>query len=283
MIEKIVLIADSGATKTDWAIIDFENEPKIVQTIGFNPYFIDTEGIYEELDKNLYPYLNNSLVREVYFYGAGCSNPTNCGTVKYALEDFFKNATELSVEHDLMGAAKALFGKEKGIVSILGTGSNSCLYDGSEIIENVPSLGFVLADEGSGAYMGKLLIRDYFFGKLPEKVKNAFDEKYQTSLERILDEVYNKPRPNRYMASFTHFLSDNIDDPHIKGIVKKSFIDFFEVQVIKYTNYKNIPLSAVGSVAFHFQKVLQEVASDYGVEITKVLQSPMEGLIEFHS
>ena len=283
MIEKIVLIADSGATKTDWVIIDFENKPKIVQTIGFNPYFIDTEGIYEELDKNLYPYLNNSLVSEVYFYGAGCSNPTNCGIVKYALEDFFKNATELSVEHDLMGAARALFGKERGIASILGTGSNSCLYDGSEIIENVPSLGFFLADEGSGAYMGKLLIRDYFFGKLPDKIKNAFDEKYQTSLERILDEVYNKPRPNRYMASFTHFLSDNIDDPHIKGIVKKSFIDFFEVQVIKYTNYKNIPLSAVGSIAFHFQKVLQEVANDYGVEITKILQSPMEGLIEFHS
>ena len=283
MIEKIVLIADSGATKTDWAIIDFEHEPKIVQTIGLNPYFIDTKSIYEELDKNLYPYLDNSLVREVYFYGAGCSNPTNCSTIKDALEDFFQNATELSIEHDLMGTARALLGNKKGIASILGTGSHSCLYDGTEIIENVPSLGFFLADEGSGAYMGKLLIRDYFFGKLPDNIKNAFDKKYQTSLERILDEVYNKPSPNRYIASFTHFLSDNIDDPHIKGILKKAFIDFFEVQVIKYTNYKNIPLSAVGSIAFHFQKVLQEVANDYGVEIIKILQSPMEGLIEFHS
>jgi len=283
MIEKITLIADSGATKTDWAIIDYENPVKIVQTLGFNPYFIDTDGIYEELSKNLHPFLDNNVVKEVYFYGAGCSNPTNCGIVMNALEDFFRNAVELSVEHDLMAAARALLGREKGIASILGTGSNSCLYDGSDIVENVPSLGFFLADEGSGAYMGKLLIRDYFFGNLPEEIKKAFDEKYQATLEKVLNEVYNKPKPNRYMASFTLFLSEHIENPYIKGIVKKAFTDFFQVQVTKYTNYKTIPFSALGSIAYYFQDILKEVAGEYGIKVSRILQSPMEGLIEYHS
>jgi len=200
-----------------------------------------------------------------------------------ALEDFFRNAVELTVEHDLMAAARALLGREKGIASILGTGSNSCLYDGSDIVENVPSLGFFLADEGSGAYMGKLLIRDYFFGNLPEEIKKAFDEKYQATLEKVLNEVYNKPKPNRYMASFTLFLSEHIENPYIKGIVKKAFTDFFQVQVTKYTNYKTIPFSALGSIAYYFQDILKEVAGEYGIKVSRILQSPMEGLIEYHS
>jgi len=282
MVEKIVLIADSGATKTDWVIIDFENEIQIVQTMGFNPYFVSTKDIYEELTKNLYPYFNNELVQEVYFYGAGCSNPSNCDIVNNALEDFLRNARKINVEHDLLGTARSLLGKSDGIACILGTGSNSCLYDGDEIVENVPSLGFILGDEGSGSYMGRLLLRDYFFGKLPEKIAREFEKKYFPSLEKVLDAIYNQSKPNKYLASFAYFLKEHIDDPHIYGIVKRSFTDYFKVQISQYTGYKNVPVNAVGSIAFHFKDTFLEVASEYSVNIQNIIQSPLEGLINFH-
>jgi len=282
MIEKIVLIADSGATKTDWLINDFENEIRTVQTIGFNPYYVDSKVIYDELTKNLYPYIDNNIVEEVHFYGAGCSNSMNCMVVKNALEDFFPEAKTISVEHDLLGSARALLGNDKGISCILGTGSNSCLYDGNQIIENVPSLGFFLADEGSGAYMGKLLIRDYFFGDLPPEIKEAFDARYYTNLEKVLDEVYNKPRPNRYVASFTHFLQDHISNKHLRELVKKAFNDYFDVQICRYTDYNKVPMSAVGSIVYHFEEIFREVANEHGIKVDQILKSPLEGLINYH-
>jgi N-acetylglucosamine kinase-like BadF-type ATPase len=276
------LIADSGATKTDWVIIQGDNELQTVQTIGFNPYFIQSEGILNELEKNLYPYLDNDQVTEVFFYGAGCSNPRNCDIVHDAMKEFFRKA-EISVEHDLLGAARALCGHHPGIACILGTGSNSCYFDGTVIKENIPSLGFILADEGSGAFMGKQLMRDYFLNEMPADIKEKFESQYPLTLERVLDATYNKPHPNRYLASFTHFLSGEKDHPYINSLIKSSFDAFFRVQVMKYSKYRKMPLHAVGSVAFYFRELFTEVAEGHGVRVEKILHTPIEGLVHFHS
>ena len=277
----MIAIADSGATKTDWVFIGKNGEISKAQTIGFNPYFIKTDGIKEELDKNLFPFVNNQLVKEVYFYGAGCSTPTNCDIVGNALEDFFFNA-DISVEHDLLGAARALLGREKGIACILGTGSNSCSYNGIFITQNVSSLGYVLADEGSGAYLGKQLIRDFYLDELPADLKEAFDKKYNYSLENILNAVYNRPSPNRFLASFSYFLAANLHHEHIRNLIRTAFRAFFVHQVTKYKGYKDLPVRALGSVAWIYQDFLSEAALEFGISIDRILPNPMDGLIEFH-
>ncbi|MCX6234133.1 MAG: hypothetical protein NT175_05315 [Bacteroidetes bacterium] len=277
----MILIADSGATKTDWAIIHNIDEIRTAQTIGFNPYFIKSEGILEELEKNLYPFLDNSKVNAVHFYGAGCSTPKNCDIVSSALEDFFRNA-DIQVEHDLLGSARALCGHKEGIACILGTGSNSCYYDGKEIKENVSSMGFVLADEGSGAYMGKQLVRDYFLEEMPANIRDKFENKYHLTLETTLDAVYNKPRPNRFLASFAYFLSENIHEPYITELIKNAFNNFLRFQVMKYSRYKDLSLNAVGSIAIQFKKLLKEVAEEKGIKTGKILQTPMDGLVCYH-
>ncbi len=276
------LIADSGATKTEWVIIQGNNELQKVQTIGFNPYFIHSEGILHELEKNLYPFLDNDQVEEVFFYGAGCSNPRNCDIVGDAMKAFFRHAT-IAVEHDLLGAARALCGHDPGIACILGTGSNSCYFDGTVIRKNIPSLGFILADEGSGAYIGRQLVRDYFLGAMPSGIKKKFESRYDLTLERVLDAVYNKPHPNRYLASFTLFLSDEKEQPYIHQVITSSFDAFFTTQVMKYKKYRQLPLHAVGSVAFYFKDLLMEAAERHGIQVEKILHTPIEGLVRFHT
>lgn len=277
----MIAIADSGATKTDWVFIGRNGEISQAQTIGFNPYFIKTDGIKEELDKNLFPCVNNQLVKEVFFYGAGCSTPTNCDIVENALEDFFFNA-DINIDHDLLGAARALLGKEKGIACILGTGSNSCSYNGIFITENVNSLGYVLADEGSGAYLGKQLIRDFYLNELPADLKEAFDKKYNYSLENILNAIYNRPNPNRFLASFSYFLSANIQHPHIQELIRNAFRAFFIHQVTKYKGYKDLPVRALGSVAWYYRDILFETSKEFGITMDKILQNPIDGLIDYH-
>jgi N-acetylglucosamine kinase-like BadF-type ATPase len=277
----MILVADSGATKTDWVILGQNDEVSHAQTIGFNPYFIKTDGIIEELEKNLFPYLNNKLVKEVHFYGAGCSTYANCDIVRNALEDFFYNAA-INVEHDLLGAARALFGKKKGIACILGTGSNSCYYNGIYIEENVNSLGYVLADEGSGAYLGRQLVRDYFLDELPVALKEAFDRKYNYSLENVLNAVYNRPYPNRFLASFSYFLAEHLDHEHISNLIRNAFRAYFRHQVSKYKLHKEMPVRALGSIAFTYKQIFMEVAAEYEVHADKILRNPLEGLIAYH-
>lgn len=278
----MIAIADSGATKTDWVFLDQGLETIHAQTIGFNPYFIKTDGIFEELEKNLFPYLDNKRVNEVHFYGAGCSTPSNCDIVRNALGDFFTRA-DIHVEHDLLGAARALLGKEEGIACILGTGSNSCSYDGNVITANVNSLGYILADEGSGAYMGKQLVREYFLNELPVDLKRAFDHKYNYTLEYVLDAVYNKPHPNRFLASFSLFLGEHITHDHVRKMISNAFRAFFICQVTKYPNYKEVPVGAVGSVAWHYKELLKETAMEFGARIDMVLSRPLDGLIAYHT
>jgi glucosamine kinase len=175
-----------------------------------------------------------------------------------------------------------LLGRQKGIACILGTGSNSCLYDGTRILENVTSLGYLFGDEGSGAYLGKLWLTEYLRGRMPDHLRQLFDRRYGYSLENILDSVYSKPHPNRFLSSFSIFLGDLKDDEFVKGLVIKNFHDFFIEQVTKYTDYKDQSLGVIGSVGYHFQDIFKQVAAEYHLRVTRIIQSPIEGLVEYH-
>jgi len=277
----MILIADGGATKIQWVLINAGKASKTIETAGFNPYIMDPQVLLDAVEKGLIPYINAEHIREVYYYGAGCSTMFKCNIVEDVLKDIFENA-DYEIHHDLLGAARALFGRNEGIACILGTGSNSCLYDGKNVLENVTSLGYFFGDEGSGAYLGKLFLTEYLRGRLPANLKELFDKRYQYTLENILDSVYRKPHPNQFLSSFAVFISDLKNDTFIKELVKKNFSDFFTEQVTQYTGFQQQPLGVIGSIGFHFQDIFNEVAESFNLQVKKIIQSPIEGLIEYH-
>lgn len=278
----LTLIADSGSTKTDWIIIDSNSVIANFKTIGFNPYFQTTEQIYDELILNLKPYLNEYVkeIATLYYYGAGCSNEINCKIVSEGIRTAF-DFENIIVGHDLMAAARALCGNSPGIACILGTGSNSCLYNGKEVVENVPSYGYLFGDDGSGAHIGKSLIQAYFNNELPLKIKAAFEKK-GFHREEILDNVYKKSMPSRYLASVSNFVAENIRDAYVRKLVKNCFIGFFHKQISKYTDSRSYTVNTVGSIAYYYKDILAEVADEEGYKMGKIIQSPIEGLIQFH-
>lgn len=277
----MMIIVDSGSTKTHWCLID-ENGEKLIQTLGINPYQMNNEAIQEVLKKELSPYLNGEVVHSVHFYGAGCSTDLKCSLLDNVLQDFFTSAN-IKVHHDLLGAARALCGREKGIACILGTGCNSCYYDGEAIQDQIHSLGYVLGDEGSGAYIGKLLIRDYYQGTMPLEVHQLFQEEYNPVLENILDRVYNHPQPNRFLASFCPFISTNISHPYLYNLVSSSFDEFFEKHVLRFEKAKTSKIHFLGSIAFHFSDILKESAKKAGLQIGSIYESPIKGLVDYHN
>jgi glucosamine kinase len=277
----MILIADAGATKIQWVVIQDGKASVTYETAGFNPYFMEPKILTDAVEKDLLPFISPSYIKEIYYYGAGCSTMAKCNIVDDVLREDFDNA-DIEIHHDLLGAARALLGRQKGIACILGTGSNSCLYDGSKILENVTSLGFLFGDEGSGAYLGKLFLTEYLRGRMPENLKAKFDKRFGYSLENILDSVYNKPHPNQFLSSFSHFIGDNKDDEFIIGLVRKNFNDFFIEQVTQYTDYQNQTLGVIGSVGYHFQDIFKIVAADYHLQLRKIIKSPIEGLAEYH-
>lgn len=277
----MLLIADSGSSKIDWATIDKGGNIRYFETEGFNPYYKKTEELYKTVEKELLPMIDKDLVEEIYFYGSGCSTDSKKMNVEDTLKESFGHIA-VFIEHDLFGAARALLGKQEGIACILGTGSNSCYYDGKEIVENVPSLGYLYGDEGSGTYIGKLLITAYLQNKLPGSLKKGFENKYNMSLEAILDASYNKGRPNIFLSSFSGFISEHISDNFLKNMVRVSFEDFFHLQILKYKKYDKATISFTGSVAYVFRDILTEVAKKFKVKIGKIERKPIHGLVEFH-
>ena len=276
------LIADSGSTKTDWVIIDGKQVVAAFKTIGFNPYFQTTEQIYDEIILNLKPFISEYLkhIEHLHYYGAGCSNHINCNIVAEGIS----TALELKnvfVSHDLLAAARALCGDKPGIACILGTGSNSCLYNGKEVKENVPSYGYMFGDEGSGAQMGKKLVQAYFYNELKPKIKTALEAK-GFHREEILDNMYKKGMPSKYLASFSKFISENLKDESLKKIVKDSFTEFFKRQIAEHTDSRQYVVNSVGSIGYYYKNILAEVANEEGYKLGKVIKSPIEGLIEFH-
>ena len=274
------LIADSGSTKTEWCLLN-KNRKKRVNTQGLSPYFLSGNQMKEILRKELTPKIKNTVPDEIFFYGTGCSNPANVKIVKDALKSAFPGSRVL-VDHDLMGAAKSLCGNQKGIACILGTGSNSCFYNGKKIVKNSPGLGYVLGDEGSGAYLGKKVIQYFLYNTFDPELMDRFHAKFNTNVNEILDAVYKQPLPNRYMAGFTSFLAENRGHYMIENIIEDGFNDFFFNHVYKYRESWTMPINFVGSVAYGFKDVLAEMCHTYELQLGKVLKDPMDGLIQFH-
>ena len=277
----MILIADSGATKTDWVVVYGRQEIRTFQTDGFNPFFVSFLQIRNEVDKELIPFINSKNVKEVYFYGAGCTAVEQTIVVEDALIPLFPNA-RITVENDLLGAARALCGHNEGIACILGTGSNSCSFDGINITENIPSLGYLLGDEGSGAYIGKKLIKEIISLSAPENIRELFSKKYNYTRVDILTHLYKNEFPSRFLASFMSFVSENISDPFIHALVHDAFSEFFDLQVLKYKRYNEMPVYSTGSVAFYFADIFKKVGAEKGIEIKNIVQSPIDGLTEYH-
>jgi N-acetylglucosamine kinase-like BadF-type ATPase len=276
-----ILIADSGATKAEWCLLK-GNKKKIFFTQGISPYFMNREQIADLLVKELLPQLKKEPVHSVFYYGTGCSNPGNVRQVQLALRQVFPNAELLKVDQDLTGAARSLCGHHKGIACILGTGSNSCYFNGSRIVRNSPGLGYILGDEGSGAFLGKKIIQHFLYQSFDGELMDKFQMKYKTNRVEILDRVYRQPLPNRYLASFALFLSENRGHYMVENILEDSFNEFFFNHLYKYKESWKYPIHFVGGVAHAFKDVLNNLCALYGLELGKVLKHPMEGLIEFH-
>jgi N-acetylglucosamine kinase-like BadF-type ATPase len=277
----MILIADGGSTKTDWRLIKEGREYKQIQTSGFNPYLVGSDKIEEILWKELQPYIDNNAVSAVYYYGAGCSTAVKNQIVETAFEKIFTKAV-IYISHDLLAASHALCGNEEGIAAILGTGSNSCYYDGKEIKDGIFSLGYFFGDEGSGAYLGKQLITAFLHNELPEDLAVKLREAYPISLENILDAVYTKPAPSRFLASFSVFINENRNHPFIYTLITDAFRLFYKYQICCYARHKEVPVHFVGSVAFHYQDILTKVGSEFGIKTGKFIKAPIDGLVEYH-
>lgn len=276
----IILIADSGATKAEWCLISGKKKQSFFTT-GINPYFLGTDAIRSLVQNEVATGLKSATIDKLFFYGAGCANPENAKSVKKALQTVFSSA-HVSVNTDLMAAAKALCGNQKGIACILGTGSNSCYYNGKTIVRNSPGLGYVLGDEGSGAYLGKKVLQYYLYDTFDEDLRARFDAKYVTTRVEILDAVYKQPLPNRYLASFTLFLAENRGHYMIENIIEDGLNDFFFQHLNKYNEVWKHPVNFVGSVADGFRDVIKSLCESYEFDLGKILKAPMEGLVRYH-
>ena len=276
----MVLLADSGATKTTWRLLNSENTSGDCTTGGINPFQIGYDEIVHLLETEFS--LSPKGISTIWFYGAGCAYADKNKTVADALFHYF-GTKEIHVNSDLFAAARSLCGKKPGIACILGTGSNSCYYDGKEIAMNIPALGYVLDDEGSGNAIGRKLISDLFKNILPQEIKNKFLEKYDVTLGDILNNVYRKTFPNRYLAQFARFVCENINYPQLQELVNCCFRKFFERNVMQYPDTKDLPVHFTGSIAYYFSQQLKQTAAEFGLTVGNITQEPMEGLVEYHS
>lgn len=279
----MILIADCGSTKIDWCIVDNGRLQKQIFTTGINAVMLTEEEIRQRIADELVPHISSYPVDSVYFYGAGCLSDEVCGNVARAIRANLPSARDVEVHSDLLAAARALCGHEEGVAAILGTGSNSCYYDGVNIVDNVSPLGYILGDEGSGAVLGRQLIGDVLKRQLPLDLCDKFLSQYELDRLTIIRRVYKEPAANRFLASVTPFLSENIDNPEVSKLVVDSFRSFFVRNVMQYEAATRLPIGFVGSIAYHFEPQLEIAADSCGLRIGTVLKTPMPGLIDFHS
>ena len=276
----IKLIADSGSTKTEWCLL--KNKKSFTFTSqGMSPYFVNGAGMEKIITEEVMPHLKETSIDKIYFYGTGCKSPANAKIVKKVFQKLFKDAA-VTVDHDLSGAAKSLCGNEKGIACILGTGSNSCYYNGKRIAKNSPGIGFILGDEGSGAYLGKTIIQHFLYNIFDDDLRARFDAKFVTTDSEILEAVYKKPLPNRYLASFAIFLAENRGHYMIENIIEDGLNDFFYTHIIRYRESGKLPVHFTGGIAFGFKDVILQLCKGYDLQMGNIFKSPMEGLIKYH-
>ncbi len=276
----MILIADSGGSKTDWRWIHDDGKIGQANTLGFNPYSHQAEALKQSVSDVLLQQLTGT-VSKIFFYGAGVSSAANTAIVKDVLKAFFAGAY-IEINWDLLGAARALCGHEQGIACILGTGSNSCHYDGHSIVNNIPNLGWILGDEGSGASLGKQLVIDYIRHKMPAELAAQFYGRFSLEREKILAQVYQGDRPAAFLGGFTKFIFQHLKEPYCYQLVYSGFEDFYKKNVMQYPSYQSMKVHFTGSVAFYFSDLLRQVANDMGITVKNILESPIAGLTLYH-
>lgn len=277
----MILIADSGSTKTDWRLIDEEGNIHQAQTIGLNPYFVSDERIAEVLRTGALRLFDEHQIQEVFFYGSGLGTTANRIRVETLLSKKYPKA-QLHIEHDLLGACRALCGRHPGIVVILGTGMNTAVYDGNEVVQQVKSLGYLLGDEGSGAEIGKKWIAAYLNGRAPAALAEAFREEYAVDYEQVLEQVYRQEQPNRYLAGFVPFLYKHREHPFIAELLHESFHALFDHYLSRYPQLDHYPVHFCGSIAYFFRAHLEAIAEDRDVFVGQFIQAPIAALTLYH-
>ncbi|HEY1199597.1 MAG TPA: N-acetylglucosamine kinase [Niastella sp.] len=277
-----ILLADSGATKCEWFLAESKERTQSVFTQGISPYFFNTEKTVALLQQELLPQLPAStVIDEIHYYGTGMRNPVNVEMVRTSLASVFSKA-EIEVSDDMLAAARALNGRKAGLACNLGTGSFAVYYDGNTITKQAPGIGYILGDEGSGAYLGKKVLQYYLYNTFDEELRYKFESRYSASPVDILENVYRKPLANRYMASFCLFLSENRGHYMIENIIEDGLNDFFFNHLCKFSESWSSPIHFVGGVAFAFHDLINELCHSYEFEQGKIMKGAMEGLIQYH-
>ncbi|MFD0939219.1 N-acetylglucosamine kinase [Pedobacter boryungensis] len=275
----MILVADSGSSKTDWMAYSPDHTIKF-STQGINPYFANAQDVVKILSKNKDISAYANMIKEVYFFGAGCSSPDKHEIISNGLSTFFPKAF-ISVDHDLIGSAYATCGDKKGLTCILGTGSNISYYDGKNVHDGKHGLGYVLGDEGSGTYFGRKVLVSYLYKKMPAELSKAFAKAYDVDKETVITNIYQKPFPNSYLAAFSKFMADHKSHPFIQQILRDGFQEFIDTNVKDYKAYKTLECNFVGSIAFYYQDELRAVFAENAIKVGKVLQKPIEGIFEY--
>jgi glucosamine kinase len=276
----MLLIADSGSTKTSWCLLNRNRKKIFTDTEGYNPYFVNSSYIVQSLKECLPAEVRKEVIDEIYFYGAGCF-PEKTVVIQEALREVFPS-TKSYIHLDLLAAARAALGEKAGFVAILGTGTNTCLYNGEEVSHQIDSLGYMLGDEGSGCAIGKKLIGDYLRDYMPAYAKDYFRQAYGLTPETILQKIYAEPLANRFCAGFSRFVGTHIADAYFHDLVHNAFCELFENIVSHYPNYKAYPFNCVGSVGYHFQAILVDVVKKFGMQPGRFLRAPIEDLVQYH-
>ncbi len=278
----MVAIVDSGSTKSDWVILnDFKKVFLKTETIGFNPNFINKELIVPEIEKNTSLSTVKNSVTKIYFYGSGCGVQQNCDIIIEELGKVFIGA-EIIVKEDLTAAAYAAYRGKPAIVCILGTGSNSCYFNGETIKIQLPSLGFLVGDEGSGSAIGKQLVRRFFMQKLPADLSSEFEETYKLTVEEALKNMYHTSRPNAYLADFNKFVVERKDHPYLQKMVHDEMLSFFDYQVLPYMESRDAEINFIGSIAYYYEDILRSAAAELNLTVGQIVQKPIESLVSYH-
>jgi N-acetylglucosamine kinase-like BadF-type ATPase len=277
----MILIADSGGSKTDWRLLKKDGTIGQAHTPGFNPYYQPIDHLYNMVRDSLVAQVGDEPVKKIFYYASGASSDKNKAFIRDTFQQFFPGA-EVEIDWDLMAAARALCGHEPGIACIIGTGSNTCLYDGEKITHQVANLGWILADEGSGTNIGRKFLKEYLRGKLPENLAAQFKARYPFTREEFLEKVYHEEKPSAFLASFMKFIFQHVKEPYCYQLVYNSFAELYEENVMRYPGYKDLKVHFTGSVAFYFSDILRQVANDRGITVKNILETPIAGLALFH-
>lgn len=278
----MIAIVDSGSTKCDWIIVERDGKEILrTESIGFHPRFITPEQMEKEIQDNKELQKITQKIKYLYFYGAGCSSESVNSVIKNTLEKYFPYAA-ITVDHDLKGAAYSAYYGRPAMVCILGTGSNTCYFNGTDIKKEIHSLGWILGDEGSGSYLGKKLLHAYFYKRMPKYLSIAFEEKYQLAIEDLLENVYQKPRANSYIANFNRFIVEHKREPFFQNLVYGAIRAFFENQVLIFSEAKNSEINFIGSIAHYYEDILKTVASEYQLTIGNIVKKPIDNLVKYH-